>query len=40
MKVPVNGASHAAQNPGLSELDELCIQTIRFLSAEAVEKAD
>ena len=27
------------KNPGLSELDELCIQTIRFLSAEAVQKA-
>jgi transketolase len=29
----------AVKNPGLSELDELCIQTIRFLSIEAVEKA-
>ncbi|MEJ2705540.1 MAG: transketolase [Sedimentisphaerales bacterium] len=28
-----------AKNPGLSELDELCIQTIRFLSMEAVQKA-
>jgi transketolase len=28
------------KNPGLSELDELCIQTIRFLSAEAVQKAN
>jgi transketolase len=27
------------KNPGLSELDELCIQTIRFLSMEAVQKA-
>ena len=27
------------KNPGLSELDELCIQTIRFLSVEAVQKA-
>jgi len=27
------------KNPGLSRLDELCIQTIRFLSAEAVQKA-
>ena len=27
------------KNPGLSELDEQCIQTIRFLSAEAVQKA-
>jgi len=27
------------KNPGLSGLDELCIQTIRFLSAEAVQKA-
>jgi transketolase len=27
------------RNPGLSELDELCIQTIRLLSIEAVEKA-
>jgi transketolase len=29
----------SVKNPGLSELDELCIQTIRFLSIEAVEKA-
>jgi transketolase len=29
----------AIKNPGLSELDELCIQTIRFLSIEMVEKA-
>ncbi|MBN1805730.1 MAG: transketolase [Sedimentisphaerales bacterium] len=27
------------KNPGLSELDEQCIQAIRFLSAEAVQKA-
>ncbi|MFQ6035342.1 MAG: transketolase [Sedimentisphaerales bacterium] len=27
------------KNPGLSELDELCIQTIRFLSVDAVQKA-
>jgi transketolase len=27
------------KNPGLSELDELCIQTIRFLAADAVQKA-
>jgi len=27
------------KNPGLSELDELCIQTIRFLSIEGVQKA-
>jgi transketolase len=27
------------KNPGLSELDEKCIQTIRLLSAEAVQKA-
>jgi len=32
MKVP-------PKNPGLSELDELCIQTIRFLSVDAVQKA-
>jgi transketolase len=31
--------SVAKKNPGLSELDELCIQTIRFLSMEAVQKA-
>lgn len=31
--------SESVRNPGLSELDELCIQTIRFLSMEAVEKA-
>jgi transketolase len=28
------------KNPGLSELDELCVQTIRFLSMEAVQKAN
>jgi transketolase len=33
MKVPV-------KNPGLSELDELCIQTIRFLAVDAVQKAN
>jgi len=32
------GAS--VKNPGLSELDELCVQTIRFLSVEAVQKAN
>ena len=32
--------SVTVKNPGLSELDELCIQTIRFLSAEAVQKAN
>ncbi len=32
--------SLTVKNPGLSELDELCIQTIRFLSAEAVQKAN
>ena len=31
------GAS--VKNPGLSELDELCVQTIRFLSVEGVQKA-
>jgi transketolase len=31
--------SETVANPGLSELDELCIQTIRFLSMEAVQKA-
>ncbi len=30
----------SVKNPGLSELDELCIQTIRFLSMEAVQKAN
>jgi len=28
-----------SKNPGLSDLDELCIQTIRFLSMEGVQKA-
>ncbi|HEC02999.1 MAG TPA: transketolase, partial [Phycisphaerales bacterium] len=32
--------SVSANNPGLSELDELCIQTIRFLSMEAVQQAN
>ena len=31
--------SISIKNPGLSELDELCVQTIRFLSMEAVQKA-
>jgi len=31
--------SISVKNPGLSELDELCIQTIRFLSVEGVQKA-
>ncbi len=31
--------SVSAKNPGLSDLDELCIQTIRFLSVEGVQKA-
>ncbi len=28
------------KNPGLSELDELCIQTIRLLSVDAIQKAN
>jgi len=32
--------SVSVKNPGLSELDELCVQTIRFLSVEAVQKAN
>ncbi len=31
--------SKTKKNPGLSELDELCIQTIRFLSMEGVQEA-
>jgi transketolase len=30
----------SSKNPGLSELDELCIQTIRFLAMDAVQKAN
>jgi len=30
----------SVKNPGLSELDELCIQTIRFLSMDAIQKAN
>jgi transketolase len=30
----------SVKNPGLSELDELCVQTIRFLSVDAVQKAN
>jgi len=30
----------SVKNPGLSELDELCIQTIRFLSVDAIQKAN
>jgi transketolase len=32
--------SASVKNPGLSELDELCVQTIRFLSVEAVQEAN
>ena len=32
--------SVSVKNPGLSELDELCIQTIRFLAMDAVQKAN
>jgi len=32
--------SLSAENPGMSELDELCVQTIRFLSMEQVQKAN
>ena len=31
--------SISVQKPGLSELDELCVQTIRFLAADAVQAA-
>ncbi len=31
--------SISVRNPGLSELDELCVQTIRFLAADAVQAA-
>lgn len=34
-----NVMSTSTSNPGLSELDELSIQTIRFLSADGVQKA-
>jgi len=30
----------AIKNPGLAELDELCVQTVRFLAADAVQKAN
>jgi transketolase len=30
----------SVKNPSLSELDELCIQTIRFLSVDAIQKAN
>ncbi len=30
----------SVKNPGLSELDELCIQTIRFLAVDGVQKAN
>ena len=32
--------SVSVTNPGMSELDELCVQTIRFLSMEQVQKAN
>lgn len=32
--------SVCVKNPGMSELDELCVQTIRFLSMEQVQKAN
>ena len=28
------------KSPGLSDLDQLCVQTIRFLAADAVQKAN
>jgi transketolase len=31
--------SVTSNHPGLSQLEELCVQTIRFLSMEAVQKA-
>ena len=30
----------SVKNPGMSELDELCVQTIRFLAMEGVQKAN
>jgi transketolase len=32
--------STSVKNPGMSELDELCVQTIRFLAMEGVQKAN
>jgi transketolase len=32
-------ATNPSQHPGLSELDQLCVQTIRFLAMDAVQKA-
>ena len=32
--------NECVKNPGLSELDELCVQTIRFLSVDGVQKAN
>ncbi len=32
--------SAVVKNPGLSELDELCVETIRFLSVDGVQKAN
>ena len=32
--------SVSVKNPGMSELDELCVQTIRFLAMEQVQKAN
>ncbi len=32
--------SVSVKNPGLSEIDELCVQTIRFLSMDAVQQAN
>ena len=32
--------SVSVKNPGLSELDELCVATIRFLSVEGIQKAN
>ena len=32
--------SKNVKNPGLSELDELCVQTIRFLAVDGVQKAN
>ncbi|MHC4477199.1 MAG: transketolase [Planctomycetota bacterium] len=32
--------TESVKNPGLTELDELCVQTIRFLSVDAIQKAN
>ena len=39
-QAPQAMANEPSQHPGMSQLDELCVQTIRFLSMDGVQKAN